>query len=125
MPGPEEKPKPKWPRLLEFPSFPDKEGGPLGRERLHAGFSGLKLGLREAQKKGDVQLSIANALWPQKNYAFRPEYLNLIERDYDSVGRAARLCECGKGPWHHQSLGRTGDQGENQGPHTVRRSRLP
>ena len=74
-------------KALQFPSFPDKEGGPLGRERLHAGFSGLKLGLREAQKKGDVQLSIANALWPQKNYAFRPEYLNLIERDYDSVGR--------------------------------------
>ena len=74
-------------KALEFPSFPDKEGGPLGRERLHAGFSGLKLGLREAQKKGDVQLSIANALWPHKNYAFRPEYLNLIERDYDSVGR--------------------------------------
>ena len=74
-------------KALEFPSFPDKEGGPLGRERLHAGFSDLKLGLKEAQKKGAVQLSIANALWPQKNYAFRPEYLNLIERDYDSVGR--------------------------------------
>ena len=75
------------PTALEFPSLPDKEGGPLGRERLHAAFSELKLGLREAQKQGDVQLSIANALWPQKNYAFRPEYLNLIERDYDSVGR--------------------------------------
>ena len=74
-------------KALEFPSFPDKEGGPLGRERLHAGFSGLKLVLKEAQKKGEVQLSIANALWPQKNYAFRPDYLNLIERDYDSVGR--------------------------------------
>ncbi len=74
-------------KALQFPSFPDKKGGPLGSERLHAGFSGLKLGLREAQKKGDVQLSIANALWPQKNYAFRLEYLNLIERDYDSVGR--------------------------------------
>ena len=74
-------------KALQFPLFPDKEGGPLGRERLHAGFSDLKLGLREAQKKGDVQLSIANALWPQKNYAFRPEYLNLIERDYDSVGK--------------------------------------
>ena len=74
-------------KALQFPLFPDKEGGPLGRERLHTGFSGLKLGLREAQKKGEVQLSIANALWPQKKYAFRPEYLNLIERDYDSVGR--------------------------------------
>jgi serpin B len=74
-------------KALQFPLFPDKEGGTLGRERLHAGFSELKLGLREVQKKGDVQLSIANALWPQKNYAFRPEYLNLIERDYDSVGR--------------------------------------
>jgi serpin B len=74
-------------KALQFPSFPDKEGGPLGRERIHAGFSDLKLGLREAQKKGDVQLSIANALWPQKSYAFRPEYLNLIERDYDSVGK--------------------------------------
>ena len=75
-------------KALQFPSFPDKEGGPLGRERLHAGFSDLKLGLREAREKGGVELSIANALWPQKNYRFRPEYLNLIERDYDSVGRA-------------------------------------
>ena len=74
-------------KALQFPTFPDKEGGPLGRERLHAAFSELKLGLREAQKQGNVELSIANALWPQKNYAFRPEYLNLIERDYDSVGR--------------------------------------
>jgi serpin B len=74
-------------KALQFPSFPEKEGGPLGRDRLHAGFSGLKLGLREVQKKGGVQLSIANALWPQKNYPFRQEYLNLIERDYDSVGK--------------------------------------
>ena len=74
-------------KALSFPSLPDKEGGPLGRERLHAGFSDLKLGLREAREKGGVELSIANALWPQKNYRFLPEYLNLIERDYDSVGR--------------------------------------
>jgi serpin B len=75
-------------KALQFPLFPDKEGGPLGRERLHAGFSDLKLGLREAREKGGVELSIANALWPQKNYAFKQDYLNLIERDYDSVGRA-------------------------------------
>ncbi|MBG29701.1 MAG: proteinase inhibitor I4 serpin [Opitutae bacterium] len=59
----------------------------LPQKRLHAGFSDLKLGLREAREKGGVELSIANALWPQKNYRFLPEYLNLIERDYDSVGR--------------------------------------
>ena len=59
----------------------------LPQDRLHAGFSNLKLGLREVREKSGVQLSIANALWPHKNYAFRQEYLNLIERDYDSVGR--------------------------------------
>jgi len=60
----------------------------LPQKRLHAGFSDLKLGLREAREKGGVELSVANALWPQKNYAFKQDYLGLIERDYDSVGRA-------------------------------------
>ncbi|MBC8349276.1 MAG: hypothetical protein H8E24_11765 [Verrucomicrobia bacterium] len=39
-------------KALEFPSFPYKEGEPLGRERLHAEFSGLKLGVEGSSKEG-------------------------------------------------------------------------
>ena len=57
-------------KALQFPLFPDKEGGPLGRERLHAGFSGLKLGLREAQKKGDVQCPSPMPCGPRRTMPF-------------------------------------------------------
>ena len=72
---------------LEFILKPDKEGGPLGRERLHAAFAGLQRSLRAAGGKGDVELSIANALWPQKNYPFLKTYLEMIETQYGSAGR--------------------------------------
>lgn len=73
---------------LEFTLKPDKEGGPLGRERLHAAFGELQRSLRAAGGgKGGVEMSIANALWPQKNYPFLKSYLELIEAEYGSAGR--------------------------------------
>jgi len=71
---------------LELTLKPDKEGGPLSSERLHAAFAGLQQSLRAAGGKGGVELSIANALWPHKEYSFRKDYLKLIKRHYDSVG---------------------------------------
>jgi len=41
-------------------------------------FASLNQILKDAQKAGAVQLSIANALWPQKGYGFRKDYLDLL-----------------------------------------------
>lgn len=55
-----------------------------GQDATHPAFSSLRTNLNAVEKKGDVQLSVANALWPQKEYAFRAEYLDLIKKSYDS-----------------------------------------
>ena len=72
---------------LEFTLKPDKEGGPLGRERLHIAFGELQRSLRAAGGKGGVEMSIANALWPQKDYPFLKSYLEMIEAEYGSASR--------------------------------------
>ncbi len=72
---------------LEFTLKPDKEGGPLGRERLHAAFGELQRSLRAAGGKGGVEMSIANALWPQNKYRFLKSYLKQIKEEYGSTGR--------------------------------------
>ncbi len=72
---------------LEFTLKPDKEGGPLGRERLHAAFGELQRSLRAAGGKGGVEMSIANALWPQNKYPFLKSYLDQIKEEYGSAGR--------------------------------------
>jgi serpin B len=54
----------------------------LGREQLHSGFAELEAKLDEVQKKGDIQLYVANSLWPQKDYPFRGEYLSLMKTRY-------------------------------------------
>ncbi len=72
---------------LEFTLKPDKEGGPLGRERLHIAFGELQRSLRAAGGKGGVEMSIANALWPQNKYPFLKSYLKQIKEEYGSAGR--------------------------------------
>jgi len=54
-------------------------GGP---ETTHLSFSYLRETLNNIQKEGHVQLSIANSLWPQKDYPFLPAYLTLIKKYY-------------------------------------------
>jgi serpin B len=54
------------------------------QERLHPAFAALKAKLDAVQKKGKVQLSVANSLWPQKGYPFLSEYLGLLKQDYDT-----------------------------------------
>lgn len=54
----------------------------LGQKRTHPSFAELTRELEEIQKKGAVQLLIANSLWPQKGYPFLPEYISLIKRCY-------------------------------------------
>jgi serpin B len=54
----------------------------LGQGRLHAALASLQAKLRAVQEKGHVQLRVANALWPQKGYAFLEDYLALVEEYY-------------------------------------------
>ena len=55
---------------------------PLEGERLHEGFSALDRLLEAIQERGDVLLSVANALWPREGYAFLASYLDLVKRFY-------------------------------------------
>ena len=72
---------------LEFSLGSGKKGGALGRQRLHAAFGELQRSLRAAGAKGGVEMSIANALWPQNKYPFRKSYLRQIKEEYGSAGR--------------------------------------
>jgi serpin B len=59
-------------RALDFTLEPD---------RLHRAFAALRADLNEGKKK-DHELSVANALWGQKDFGFLPDFLNLTGRDY-------------------------------------------
>ncbi|MGO9244559.1 MAG: serpin family protein [Verrucomicrobiia bacterium] len=59
-------------------------GFTVPQARLHPAFAALKAELDAIQKKGLVQLSVANSLWPQKGYPFRPDFLGLLKQDYDT-----------------------------------------
>jgi len=54
----------------------------LDQKRLHPAFASIEARLKDIQKKGDVQLSVANALWPQKDYVFLKEFLELTKKNY-------------------------------------------
>jgi serpin B len=56
-------------------------GGP---EATHPAFSFLRKTLNDIEEKGHIQLRVANALWPQKDYAFLPDYLALTKEFYGS-----------------------------------------
>lgn len=55
---------------------------PLDQKRLHPAFADLEAQLNALQEKEDIELSVANALWAQRDYVFLREYLDLIERNY-------------------------------------------
>lgn len=55
---------------------------PLPQERLHPAFAQIESTLNEVQKSGDVKLSVANSLWPQKGYTFLDDYMALILKHY-------------------------------------------
>jgi len=55
------------------------------QDRLHPTFAGLEAELNAVQKKGKVQLSVANSLWPQKGYPFLPEYVRLLKQYYGTT----------------------------------------
>jgi serpin B len=49
---------------------------------LHPAFGQLEVWLNEIEQKGDIQLRVANALWPHVKYKFLPEYLALLAKYY-------------------------------------------
>jgi serpin B len=51
----------------------------LPQQRLHPAFATL---VRQINSEKNCELSTANALWGQKNYSFRRDYLTLVERYY-------------------------------------------
>ena len=54
----------------------------LGSAATHPAFSELQDRLVAVEKQGGIQLAIANSLWPQQGYPFRPEYLDFIKSEY-------------------------------------------
>lgn len=55
-----------------------------GQGMTHPAFDELRQTLNSVQKKGHVQLSVANKLWAQKEYKFLPDYLAMTQEFYGS-----------------------------------------
>ncbi len=54
----------------------------LPQEALHPAFARLEALLRDIQAGGDVQLSVANALWPHVDYPFLDSFFDLVKVNY-------------------------------------------
>lgn len=63
-------------QMAEVLSFSENQ------EQLHAAFAHLQAQLNAEQEKGDVQLNIANALWPEKEYSFLRNFLDVTNKHY-------------------------------------------
>jgi serpin B len=60
---------------------------------LHPAFGHLEAMLNEIEQKGDIQLRVANALWPHVKYKFLPEYLALLAKYYGTSVTAVDYAE--------------------------------
>jgi len=58
---------------------------PSGQKAIHPAFGQLENLLNEVQAKGDIQLNVANSLWPQEGYPLLEEYLALVKKYYGVV----------------------------------------
>jgi serpin B len=50
--------------------------------KRHTAFAAMEANLNAVQKKGRVKLSVANSLWPQKNFALLESFLSLVRENY-------------------------------------------
>ena len=57
----------------------------LGQAGTPSAFAALQTRLTEIEKNGNVQLAIANSLWPHISHPFLPEYLAQAKAAYDAV----------------------------------------
>lgn len=55
----------------------------LPQQQLHATFGAVLKDLNARGEKGGYELTVANALWPQKGYVFLKEFLELVETNYE------------------------------------------
>lgn len=55
---------------------------PESQEATHAGFAALMEQLTPSAGQAKYELHIANALWAQQGFPFRPEFLGLTEKQY-------------------------------------------
>jgi serpin B len=83
-----------------------------GQNATHPAFAALRTSLNGIQEKGDIQLSIANALWPQQDYAFLPAYMDLIRKDYGSEIRPVNYAQDTEGA--RKQINRWVEQQTNQ-----------
>lgn len=58
---------------------------PSAQKEFHPVFGQLETLLNEVQAQGDIQLNVANSLWPQEGYPFLEEYLALVKKYYGVV----------------------------------------
>jgi serpin B len=54
----------------------------LEQDKLHPAFGRLQTQLKKIQQGGDIDLYVANSLWPQRDHPFLQEYLQLLRRSY-------------------------------------------
>jgi serpin B len=54
----------------------------LRQDELHPAFAELESELGRIQSVGEVELRVANSLWPHREYPFLEEFLSLAERQY-------------------------------------------
>lgn len=57
----------------------------LPATKLHPAFAELNTDLNAIQEKRQVQLAVANSLWPQIGFDFRPDYLALCNQYYGAA----------------------------------------
>jgi serpin B len=54
---------------------------------LHSSFAKLQGHLNELRKKGKIRLSIANALWAQKDYRFLKTFTDVVRKSYEAEAK--------------------------------------
>lgn len=54
------------------------------QKQVHASFGELLRKVRDAGERWGIELSIANALWAQRGYAFRSAFLEIAQGEYDA-----------------------------------------
>lgn len=57
----------------------------LNPPKLHAAFAHLEGTINSISDRGQAQLNVANALYPQQGYPFLPDYLALVAAYYDAT----------------------------------------
>ena len=54
----------------------------LPQADLHVVFAHLQAALGKAQRADELELAVANSLWPRQGLNLRPAFVELMERDY-------------------------------------------